>query len=100
MNDPVSTTTTLPAADTTLRCLVYILRGGRGDYSVGYTTKSIFQNGQVVYLREFADPIDALGHKLFLEQLSATSLRRIARQHPAGPQKPRHPIKTENNSEY
>ncbi len=35
---------------------------------------------RVVYLRAFDDPLDALGHKLLLEQLSNDSLLRLIRK--------------------
>ncbi len=39
---------------------------------------------RVVYLRPFADPLDALGHKLLLEQLSDASLQRLIQMRKPG----------------
>ena len=39
------------------------------------------QDAQLVYLREFSDIKDAIGHKLFLEKISKASLRRIIRMY-------------------
>lgn len=68
-------------------CYVYVTRreaGARAVYEIGCTVDAAggsqsASRDRSVYLREFSDPIDALGHKLLLEQLSAASLRRFIR---------------------
>jgi hypothetical protein len=75
--------------NSSLPCWIYILQGNsNADYQVGYTVnlpERIQQmnacGGKLVYLRIFNDFIDAIGHKLFLEQITTPSLRRIVRMH-------------------
>lgn len=70
-------------------CYIYVIRRGAGaraayyvGYSVGAGSASRLAAAEgVVYLRPFSDPVDALGHKLLLEQLSAASLRRLIRNY-------------------
>ncbi len=84
MNDPSLLMNTTP-------CWVYITRRGTGpraSYRVGYAAggtgpPAAIPGAKVVYLHPFPDPLAALGHKLLLEQLSAASLRRLIRMHPA-----------------
>lgn len=58
------------------------------SYQIGYTLnlaermkQANGQDAQLVYLREFSDVKDAIGHKLFLEKISRASLRRIIRMY-------------------
>jgi hypothetical protein len=68
-------------------CYIYIARrraGARIAYRIGYSVDGggglhPAPGEGIVYLRPFSDPIDALGHKLLLEQLSIASLRRLIR---------------------
>jgi predicted GIY-YIG superfamily endonuclease len=70
-------------------CWIYILLDRKEmNYQIGYTLnlpermKQV--NGkdtQLVYLRKFDDANDAIGHKLFLEEISRASLQRIIRMY-------------------
>ncbi|MDR1644772.1 MAG: hypothetical protein LBS05_02950 [Tannerellaceae bacterium] len=70
-------------------CWIYILQEGKEtDYQIGYTLdlpermRKVKGNGaRLVYLRKFDDISDAIGHKLFLEEISQASLRRIIRMY-------------------
>ncbi|MDR0844517.1 MAG: hypothetical protein LBN71_04790 [Tannerella sp.] len=85
MNGSFSNTTSAP-------CWTYILHdGSKMEYQVGYTMNLHERmqqmnacKGKLVYLRMFDDFIVAIGHKLFLEQISTPSLRRIVRMHNPG----------------
>lgn len=77
----------IPTRSTT--CYIYVTRrraGARTAYQVGYSAdmdsgSRLAAAEGVVYMRPFSDPIDALGHKLLLEQLSDASLRRLIRNY-------------------
>jgi hypothetical protein len=68
-----------------LPCWIYILQDKiTAAYQIGYTTNAPTNGAsdkKLVYLRSFDDFADAMGHKLFLEQISTASLRRILRMH-------------------
>lgn len=66
---------------------IYIRQNGKDTtYAIGYTTdllnvaKQLDETGKIIYARRFQNSMDALGHKLFLEQISKPSLRRIIRR--------------------
>jgi hypothetical protein len=81
MNGNFSNTTS------SLPCWIYILQDdSNAEYQIGYAMKDVARHvstheGKLVYLRIFDDFTDAIGHKLFLEQISTPSLRRIVRMH-------------------
>ena len=59
---------------------VYILQKETvSEYSIGYATDlpPMTKSVKLVYTRRFQYPLEALGHKLFLENISKASLKRI-----------------------
>ena len=64
---------------------VYILqKGTKPEYRIGYATdlspitdESNLHGVKLVYTRRFQHPLEALGHKLLLENVSKASLERI-----------------------
>jgi hypothetical protein len=68
---------------------IYIVQeNDNAEYQIGYAVNGrdgacpvSTDNGNLIYLRMFDDFVDALGHKLFLENISTPSLRRFIRLH-------------------
>ncbi|MDR0829773.1 MAG: hypothetical protein LBN95_06645 [Prevotellaceae bacterium] len=69
---------------------IYIVQeNDNAEYQIGYAVndcrdvaRHVSTNEKnLVYLRMFDDFVDALGHKLFLENISTPSLRRFIRLH-------------------
>ncbi len=64
---------------------VYVLKTTlKGQLSIGYTTdivkhieKTNYESKRIIYARSFDEMSLAVGHKLFLENISAISLRRF-----------------------
>ncbi|MFT3738936.1 MAG: hypothetical protein QM786_09265 [Breznakibacter sp.] len=83
-------------------CWIYVLQDGKKqEYQIGYTihlselAEHAGNNGKkLVYAREFNNFADAIGHKLFLEEISAASLKRIVHKYAYMPNGPGHMEKT------
>jgi hypothetical protein len=61
-------------------CYIYIVQdGNRKEYKIRYSLNLPEKN--IVYLRMFDDFVDAMGHKLFLENISKNSLKRFINLH-------------------